>query len=90
MFTKTYKWNGEPVEEVNPEIERCRSKRYSVNTDLVNNERWSDAMGVVPNQIPEAERTFPGSKYDSDGRLLIKNRRHKLYEMKRRGYAELD
>jgi hypothetical protein len=90
IFHKVYKWNGELVAEVNPEIERCRSKKYAVNTDLVNNERWSDSMGVQPHQIPEAMQTFPGSTYDSDGRLLIKNRKHKLYEAKRRGYAELD
>jgi len=60
------------------------------NTDLVHNERWSDAMGVVPNQIPEAMKTFPGSEYNSEGQLLIKNRKHKLFEAKRRGYTELD
>ena len=59
------------------------------NTDLVHNERWSESMGVVPNQIAEAERTFPGSEYDSEGRLRIKNRKHKLFEMKRRGYTEI-
>ena len=90
MFVKRYKWNGEPVVDVNPDIERCRSKRYSVNTDLVDNERWSESMGVTPEQVPEATRTFPGSVYDSEGRLLIKNRKHKIQEMRRRGYAELD
>lgn len=60
------------------------------NTDLVNNERWSESMGVMPEQVPEAMTTFPGSTYDSEGRLLIKNRKHKLFEAKRRGYAELD
>ena len=90
MYIKKYNWNGTPVVEVNPEVERCRSKLFSVNTDLVNNERYSESMGVTPEQIPEAMRTFPGSVYDSTGRLLIKNRRHKIQEMKRRGYAELD
>ena len=61
-----------------------------VNTDLVDNERWSESMGVMPEQIPEAMRTFPGSVYDREGRLLIKNRKHKLEEMRRRGYVELD
>lgn len=69
-----------------------KAKRFyggeTVNTDLVNNERYSDAMGVTEEQIPEAMRTFPGSEYDSTGRLLIKNRKHKLAEMKRRGYVE--
>lgn len=60
------------------------------NTDLVDNERWSESMGVQPSQVQEAMKTFPGSTYDSTGRLLIKNRKHKLFEAKRRGYAELD
>ena len=60
------------------------------NTDIIDNERWSESMGVTPEQVPEAMRTFPGSVYDSSGRLLIKNRKHKIQEMKRRGYAELD
>lgn len=60
------------------------------HTDLVDRERWSDSMGVNPRQIPEAVRTFPGSVYDSEGRLLIKNRKHKLFEAKRRGLTELD
>ena len=90
MFVKRYNWNGKPVVDVNPDIERCRSKRYSVNTDIVNNERWSESMGVTPEQVPEAMRTFPGSVYDSEGRLLIKSRKHKIQEMKRRGYAEFD
>ncbi|MHC4332614.1 MAG: hypothetical protein ACYSTZ_00085 [Planctomycetota bacterium] len=87
IFHKKYRWDGEPVKEPD---NRCRSKKYAVNTDLVNNERWSDSMGVQPHQIPEAMQIFPGSTYDSEGRLLIKNRKHKLFEAKRRGYAELD
>jgi hypothetical protein len=88
IFKKSYSWNTE--EPFKPDTSK-RSKRYSFNTDLVNNERWSDAMGVNPDQIPEAMKIFPGSTYDSEsGRLLIKNRKHKLFEAKRRGYAELD
>jgi len=60
------------------------------NTDLVQKERHSDSMGVAPEQIPKAMRTFPGSEYTPDGKLIIKNRRHKLYEAKRRGYTEIE
>ena len=88
-FIKKYNWNGGPVKKVNPEIERCRSRRYSVSTDLVNNERFSEAMGVQPHQIDEAMQKFPGSEYNAEGALKIESRKHKLYEMKRRGYAEL-
>jgi hypothetical protein len=89
MLVKRYKWNGGKVDDGSA-ARKNRSTKYSFNTDLVNNERWSESMGVTPEQIPEALQTFPGSTYDSDGRLLIKNRKHKLYEAKRRGYAELD
>lgn len=58
------------------------------NTDLVDNPRWSEAMGCMPHEVPERMRQFPGSVYDSEGRLLIRNRKHKLEEMKRRGFVE--
>ena len=61
-----------------------------VNTDLINNERYSNTMGVNPRQIKEAERIYPGSVYNSKGQLRIDNRKHKLYEAKRRGLSELD
>jgi hypothetical protein len=60
------------------------------NTDLVNNERVSESMGVQPHQIQEAMKTFPGSEYTKDGGLKIHSRKHKKEEMKRRGYVELD
>jgi hypothetical protein len=64
-----------------------RDEQFS--TDLVHNERWSDSMGVQPHQVKEAEKTFPGSTYNEEGQLLIKNRKHKKLEMKRRGYTEI-
>ena len=60
-----------------------------IHTDCGDAERWSDSMGVNPDQIPLAMKTFPGSEYDHEGRLKIKNRCHKKVEMKRRGYVEL-
>ena len=70
------------------------SRSYSdecKNTDLVNRERWSESMGINPDQISEAIRTFPGSEYHPEtGALKITSRKHKLYEAKRRGYVELD
>lgn len=55
---------------------------------MKDNPRWSDSMGINPDQLGEARKLFPDSTYDSEGRLLIKNRQHKLYEMKRRGLIE--
>lgn len=59
------------------------------NTDMKENERWSEAMGVNVDQIPQAQKTFPGSEYHPEtGALKINSRKHKLKEMKRRGYVE--
>lgn len=60
-----------------------------IHSDCGDAERWSDAMGINPDQIPLAMKTFPGSEYNSEGQLKIKNRHHKKLEMKRRGYVEL-
>jgi len=47
-------------------------------------------MGVTVEQIPQAEKTFPGSKYHPEtGALLITSRKDKLKKMKERGYVEL-
>ncbi len=64
----------------------------SCGIDALNrdNERWSETMGVNPDQLPMARKHFPGSEYDHRGRLKIKNRAHKLLEMKRRGYVEYE
>jgi len=68
---------------------RNRSAEH-VHTDMVSRPRTSEAMGVMPHQIEEAMRRFPGSRYTPDGALCINNRKHKKMEMKRRGYVELD
>lgn len=54
------------------------------------NPRFSISMGVPPSQVNEFRKRFPESTYDNRGRLLIKNRKHKLQEMKRRDFVELD
>jgi len=54
------------------------------------NERWSLSMGVPVAQLAEFRKRFPNSVYSSDGRLLIKNRKHKLQEMKARNFVELN
>lgn len=53
------------------------------------NPRWSISMGVPPSQVNEFRKRFPNSTYDNRGRLLIKNRKHKLQEMKARDFVEL-
>lgn len=59
-----------------------------VNTDLVNNERWSWAMGVNQRQIPEAMKRYPGSVYNSKGQCRVSHRKEKLKRMKQRGLVE--
>lgn len=54
------------------------------------NPRWSIAAGVPASQVAEFRKRFPDSTYSDDGHLLIKNRKHKLKEMKARGMVELD
>jgi hypothetical protein len=51
-------------------------------------ERVSLAMGVHPEQIPEAMKAYPGSRYREDGALLYKGRSGKKAAMKQRGYTE--
>ena len=72
--------------------ERCnlpaRKMVSRVNTDLTNNERYSNSMGVNPRQIPEAERLYPGSRYTPDGRLIVMSRKDKLRKIKQRNLIE--
>jgi hypothetical protein len=54
------------------------------------NERWSTAMGVLPEKIPEAMRQFPDRTYHPEtGDLLVRNRQHKKKLMKENKVQEL-
>lgn len=61
-----------------------------VNTDCGDHPRVSESMGVNPDQLALAQKTFPGSEYTEGGALKIKNRAHKKVEMARRGYVEFE
>ena len=62
-----------------------------VDSLMKENHRWSDSMGCNPEEIPRNMKRFPNSTYHPHtGQLLIKNRHHKLKEMKSRGYVECD
>jgi len=54
------------------------------------NPRESLAMGVHPSQIKDAMKRYPGSRYRSDGALLIQNRTEKKVRMDQRGYCEYE
>lgn len=57
---------------------------------VTENERWSRSMGVPPASLAEYRKKFPNSTYSSDGRLLIKDRKDKLRQMKERDFVELN
>lgn len=59
-----------------------------VNELMVDRPRYSDAMGINPDQLNEFRKHYPDSVYDDEGRLLVRNRAHKKREMKRRGYFD--
>jgi len=53
------------------------------------NPRWSVSMGVPPSQVEDFRKRFPNSVYDNRGRLLVKNRKDKIRQMRERGFEEL-
>ena len=68
-------------------------KSLECRTDILmrDNERWSDSLGVNPEQIPEFKRVYGDlMEFDRDGRCLVKNRHHKKKLMKARGMIEFD
>ncbi|KKL20513.1 hypothetical protein LCGC14_2454720 [marine sediment metagenome] len=68
--------------------EKIYSPPTAGDATMIDNERFSDAMGINPNQLPAFMKQFPGSEYNSEGQLKIKNREHKKLEMRRRGYYD--
>ena len=58
------------------------------STDMVNNVRYSNSMGVNPKRIAEMERRYPDSRYTPDGRLIVNSRKDKMKKLKQRGLVE--
>ena len=67
---------------------RHPGKENRVDLLMRDNERWSDAMGCAPNQVPEFQKRWPFMEFDSEGRCKVKNRHHKKKIMKARGYYD--
>jgi len=63
-------------------------KDSKVDALMKENERYSWSMGCNVDDIPDMIKKFPGSEYNDRGQLRIKNREHKKFEMKRRGFEE--
>lgn len=62
-----------------------------VDALMRDNERWSWSMGINPEDIPKAMKQFPNATYHpKTGQLLVRNRAHKLRQMKERGLVECD
>lgn len=68
---------------------RSLSLERAGKTDCVVRVRYSDAMGINPDMIPEAMKKFPDSNYLPDGRLIVRSRADKKKKMKERGLVEL-
>lgn len=72
-----------------------RDVEYELNSgyDLeigVDHPRWSLSMGVPVSQLDHFRKIYPNSVYDDRGRLLVKNRKHKLRQADERNMCELD
>ena len=57
---------------------------------MVDRPRYSDALGVNPDQIPDFKKRWPWMDFDKEGRCLIRNRADKLRHLKVRGFVELE
>jgi hypothetical protein len=57
---------------------------------VTDNPRWSLSMGVPASQVDEFRKRFPDSIYSDDGRLLVKNQKHKHKQAKERNMVALD
>ena len=74
-------------------MERTNFNKF-FNISFGEHERFSRSMSCLPEEIPRMVKAYPGSEYvvreAGVAELRIKNRTHKKYEMRRRGYNELD
>lgn len=93
-YISTISARNEPVEcECGSMADRDIEAELAVgsrNKWVSDNPRWSISMGVPPGQVNEFRKRFPNSAYDNRGRLLVKNRKDKLRQMKERDFCELD
>jgi hypothetical protein len=71
--------------------DRPKEDISKINFYEKDNPRWSDALGVNPEQIPQFKKEFGDlMEFDKEGRCLVKNRHHKKQLMKARGYCETE
>jgi len=81
-------------------IKKCPSCNHGASRNLVaemtnvdsqhkENHRWSWAMGVNVDQIPEMKKRYPDRTYhERTGQLLVKSRQHKKQLLREHGMIE--
>jgi len=72
------------------DLQKEFSEMSQFNATMKENVRYSDALGVNPDQIPEFKRRWPWMDFTPDGRCIIRNREEKKRIMRARGFVELE
>ena len=80
--TKCQHCDGIATRDTGAEIRTCAKGRSASVVWL------SDAMGCLPEEVPEFKKVFPGSEYTPDGRLVMRGLKHRDAEIKRRGLVD--
>ena len=63
-------------------------RKCGIDALMIENPRWSDAMGINPDQRGIFRKHFPWMEFDGQGRCLVRNRAEKKRIMKARGFDE--
>ncbi len=67
---------------------KFKGKFCNIDGTMKENLRYSDALGINPNQTLEFRKHFPWMNFDDEGRCIIHNRAEKKRVMKARGFDE--
>ena len=76
------------VDKTTPLYNDHKFERCGVDALHVENERWSDAMGINPDQRAEFGQKFPWMEFNKEGQCRVGSRHEKLKIMKARGFIE--
>jgi len=70
---------------------KIKSRQCNIDSQMVENPRWSWSMGINVDKIPEMKKRFPDREYHpKTGQLLVKSRHHKKKLMKEHGMVEYE
>jgi putative FmdB family regulatory protein len=73
--------------ECGKEMKRDWSTAVTVQGEWVN-PQYSEAAGVMPEQIAECKARFPHHEFTPDGRMIFRSRQHKTRCLKDIGMVE--